>query len=146
MGLSNGIVAGKTIGVYSSFRFGGKVGTGLEGGVGISGKFMHWSLGAKLFPFNTNSSELIKGLCLSVHYGTVSVEKSNLSNVEDGHFEFYGDKHLNGFSSLIGYDNVLNKKIHINAGVGISYNEQGNIIPAWNIGIGFSILDILKKR
>jgi hypothetical protein len=52
---------------------------------------------------------------------------------------------LKGFSSLIGYDNVINKKIHINAGLGISYSEQKKIMPTWNIGIGFSILDILKK-
>jgi hypothetical protein len=145
LGLGNGIVAGKTIGVYAGFRFGGSIGAGLEGGFGISGKFTHWSLGAKLFPLNTNKSEFVKGLCLSAHYGTVSFEKSHLSNPEDGRFEFYGNRQLKGFSSLIGYDNVINKKIHINIGFGFSYSEQKKIMPAWNIGIGFSILDIFKK-
>jgi hypothetical protein len=141
LGVGNGVTCG-AIGIYADYKFGGKVGFGLEGGLGVN-KFIHWSLGAKLFPFNMNNSEFVKGLCLSAYYGTVSLEKSNLSNSEDGHFEFYGDRQLKGFSSLIGYDNVINKKIHINVGLGFSYSEK--IMPAWNIGIGFSILDIFKK-
>ena len=147
LGVGNGVTNGAS-GVYAGLRFGSVVGLGIEAGVGLSdfdNKFTHWSLGAKLFPFNRHESMFLSGVCVSAHYGKVCVEKSYTSNSEDGSFEFFGAKQLNGFSFLLGYDNAIGI-VHINTGLGISYSEQKKIMPAWNIGIGISITDIFKKK
>jgi hypothetical protein len=135
LGVGTGITSG-AIGAYSRLKYSR---VGLEASIGLSdfdNKLTHWSLGAKLFPFRPSRNINLSGICMSVHYGTVAVKKTDSYNYENGEFGIGGIKQISGWSFMAGYDTRLFRNININTGIGISSADQTSF--AWNIGIGWA--------
>ena len=170
LGIGNGIVAGKGMGVYGTIRFGETFSThntpgfGITGGFGLMGskndiyrlpwsndiheKLYHWSIGITgLYNIKDKSSLFVSG-----HYGTASVLDSQLSNNKSGTFTLQNDKILNGVSVLGGVESTFGNQrrdwFHLTAGIGGTYTieDSPTFMFAWNVGIGIILNGRVKKH
>ncbi|MDR1161845.1 MAG: hypothetical protein LBK45_05845 [Tannerellaceae bacterium] len=135
LGVGSGITIGG-IGSYARLKYRR---VGLEVGMGLSDfedKSLHWSVGAKLFPFRPGRGFNLSGICMSVHYGTINTEKTDTYYYNNGEFGVGKVKLVSGWSALVGYDARLARHINLNTGVGFSYADQASF--AWKIGIGWA--------
>jgi hypothetical protein len=144
-GLSNGIVAGETVGLYGELKFGDKTGFAIEGGYGMGigeNDYERWSAGVKGY-YNY--------LFLSTHYGTtMNVFNRNAAFTmnDDGTFILPGSRAegRKGVTLLSGYDRTFGW-FHLTAGIGgtVTTTVNPKFLFAWNVGIGVSLIDLLNK-
>jgi hypothetical protein len=144
-GLSNGIVASEIFGFYGELKFGEKTGFALEGvycpGFDDITYDERWSVGVKA---------LYKNFFLSTHYGTtmsVGNKNSAFSMNDDGTFILAGSRPNGryGVTELTGYDRTF-KWFHLTVGIGrtVTTTTKPKFLPAWNVGIGVSLMDLIK--
>lgn len=144
MGIGNGIVAGEFMGMYGELKFGRKTGFALEAGYGLGldkGYDVRWSGGIKGY---------YKYWFLSVHYGTTTIvanKNSSFQINDDGSYFLEGRRsaYRRGVSVLLGYDRNW-KWFHLTTGIGttVAITSKPRFLPAWNIGVGISMTDLVK--
>ncbi|MDR2010883.1 MAG: hypothetical protein LBQ22_10425 [Bacteroidales bacterium] len=145
VGFSNGIVAGEIIGIYVELKFGEKTGFALEGGYGIGiGKYdsERWAVGVKGY---------YHYWFLSAYFGaTMNAMNKNTSFTmnDNGTFILDGSRTIGrkGISLLGGYDKTFGW-LHLTVGIGttLTRTTKLKLLPAWNLGIGLSITDLILK-
>lgn len=144
IGISNGIIAGEFMGAYGELKFGRKTGFALEAGYGLGldkGYDVRWSGGIKGY---------YKYWFLSAHYGTTTIvanKNSSFQINDDGSYFLKGRRsaYRRGVSVLLGYDRNW-RWFHLTTGIGttVAITSKPRFLPAWNIGVGISMTDLVK--
>ncbi|MDR2949947.1 MAG: hypothetical protein LBV71_12160 [Prevotella sp.] len=155
------------LGVSALWRFGDKVGWGIQGGIGwysidkgnhagveivesnytkeLTANFLHGSLGLKCYPLYKSKNTLIKGMSVMASYGTLGTKKFPAYNNLDGSFSLGGTRTMHGFTIMAGEDCFLSigkMNFIVSGGIGaarsLNLGKKENLWRfAFDVGIGF---------
>jgi hypothetical protein len=134
------------LGVSFAYRNKGKIGWGLQLGVGAYFKKendpndadkLHVSLGGKIYPFQNKNCLFTRDLFAMVSYGTLSAKEVTINNKGTEIRTLHGPTLMIGGDWNIYYDDVPKLGFTITGGVGSSIDNRGTLKVSYDIGIGF---------
>lgn len=153
------------LGVAVLWRFGNRVGWGIQGGLGwysikerehtgveiidgnytkkLTTNFIHVSCGLKCYPLFKSKYSLVKGMNVLANWGTMGAKEYSAYNNLDGSFSLGGIKIMHGFSIMAGEDfffNIGKKNLVVSGGIGgarsLNLSKEKNV---WKIAVDVGI-------